>query len=399
MMSSPTSSLCRTWCAFVLLAGCATSGEGAAPNAKGGPAPVAAADEDEDASPAPAPPARAAPRAPTPPAPAASRASETPRPSAGIVAAADPEPPTARSSSDPFGDVGFHEVNVKDWLASLRAKLAQQEKVPPTEILMSPGLLRAAYVRSPPVVTPTKPGRRVPPRRHELVVVDNQARRVASFRAVAARTGDEPPKDLRFLSDDRLVYEVVEPPEPAASPVAAPAKSKRRPALRAKSKAAPPPPPKPTTPPPPTRTFVIQPLEPRAKPIKCVGISFSFTREHDHLAFVAGTPEAAFVAVDGGQIFPRRGRTVVASAPAWSRDGHSLAFLESPAGRAPRLVLVAALDNATGDTTWDLPPTAAIDGAAVSWAGSGKLVVSKTPTRPIFSTSFTTEAPRRTGAR
>ena len=67
--------------------------------------------------------------------------------------------------------------------------------------------------------------------------------------------------------------------------------------------------------------------------------------------------QRTFVAVDGGQIYPRRGRTIVASAPAWSKDGHSLAFLEAPADRAARLVLVAEVDNPTGDTTWDLPPT------------------------------------------
>src|SRR5207247_3627682 len=52
-------------------------------------------------------------------------------------------------------------------------------------------------------------------------------------------------------------------------------------------------------------------------------------------------PEAAYVAVDGAQVYPRKGRTVVASEPAWSRDGHSLAFLELPAARPPRLVLLA----------------------------------------------------------
>jgi hypothetical protein len=310
-----------------------------------------------------------------------------------------------RSSADPFGDVGFHEVNVKDWLAGLREKIAQQEKVAPTELVMSPGLLRAAYVRSPPVATPTKPGRRVPPRRHELVVVDNQGRRLASFRPVAARVGDEPPKDLRFLSEERLVYEVVEPPPDPTSTVAAPPHPKTKPRRRppatprlnraAGEASSPAPATKPPPPFPPTRTFVIQPIAPRARPTKCVGVYFTFTREHDHLAFVTGTPEVGFVAVDAVQIYPRRGRTAVASAPAWSKDGHSLAFLEMPAGRPPRLVLVAEVDNATGDTTWDLPPTTPIDGAGVFWAGAGRLVVGRTPTRPIFSSSFEKEAPRR----
>ena len=101
------------------------------------------------------------------------------------------------------------------------------------------------------------------------------------------------------------------------------------------------------------------------------------------------------MAVDGAQVYPRRGRAAVASAPAWSKDGRSLAFLEVPAGRPARLVMLAELDNATGDTTWDLPPAASTDGALVFWAGSDKLVVGRTQLRPVFSASFTKEAPGR----
>ncbi|HEX4403631.1 MAG TPA: hypothetical protein VH560_02305, partial [Polyangia bacterium] len=84
-----------------------------------------------------------------------------------------------------------------------------------------------------------------------------------------------------------------------------------------------------------------------------------------------------------------------ASAPAWSKDGHSLAFLEARVDRPARLVLLAELDNPTGDTTWDLPPTATTDGALVFWAGSSKLVVGKTQMRPVFSASFSKETPGR----
>jgi len=307
------------------------------------------------------------------------------------AAAAPEDPKKAAAPAEPFGDVGFKEVNEKDWLAALRGKIAQQEKVPPAELRVSPGLLRAAYVRSPPAA-PTKSGRRPAPRRHTIVVVDNQGRRLATFRAVAPRRGDEPPKDLRFLSEERLVYEVVEPPLDALSPGKPARKPPTRPAPRAKKAKAPPAAPRVTRPPwPPPRTFVIQPITPRARATRCVGIHFTFTREHDRLAFVSGSPDAGIVAVDGAQIYPRRGRTVVASAPVWSRDGRSLAFLVAPADRPARLVLVAELDNATGDTTWDLPPTATPEGAAVFWAGSGKLVVGRTQMRPIFSASFTKE--------
>jgi len=257
---------------------------------------------------------------------------------------------------------------------------------------VSPGLLRAAYVRSPVVVT--KPGRRPVPRRHEIVVVDNQGRRVASFRAVVAKHGDEPPKDLRFLSEERLVYEVVEPP-PEPPPPGKPA-PRKRPVPRAKHAKAAPEPARPAISPlPPPRTFVIQPIAPRARPIKCVGVHFTFTHDRDKLAFVSGSAEAGFIAVDGAQVYPRRGRTIVASAPAWSKDGHSLAFLEARADHPARLVLLAELDNPTGDTTWDLPPAATIEGVLVFWAGSGKLVVGKTQMRPVFSASFSKETPGR----
>jgi hypothetical protein len=314
-----------------------------------------------------------------------------------------PTPPAAPSNAnaDPFGDVGFKEVNEKEWLAGIRDKIAQREKIAPTDLRLSPGLLRAAFVRSSPVAAPARPGKRVPPRRHEIVVVDNQGRRVASFRPIVSRGSNDPPSDLRFLSDERLVYEVI-----IRAPAAAPPRSKRLPATRAKDRfvahrinarlmhevprATPPVMPS-VTPSAAARLFIIQPLAPRARPIRCQGFHFTFTREHDRLAFVGGQAGAAFVAVDGAQVYPRRGRTVVASAPVWSKDGRSLAFLELPAGHPARLVLVAEFNDPAGDVTWDLPVDAKIDGASVSWAGTGKLIVKKAAMRPIFSASFVTE--------
>jgi hypothetical protein len=398
----------RSWTAYALLfaLGCAASPSASKPARRPAATQLDAEDEEEGA---PAK-ASAAPAGEGPVAaarPSSPRTSDANAGSAGADEAAKPDPaPRAsdapkRTAADPFGDVGFKEVDQKAWLAGLREKIAQQERVPPAELRVSPGLLRVAYVRSP-TLAPAKPRRRAPRRRHEIVVVDNQGRRVASFRAVAAKQGDEPPKDLRFLSEERLVYEVVEPPpEAAPAPKAAARKAPTHAARSKKSKAPKPaakiamPAAKPATPPPPTRLFVIQPIAARARPIKCAGIHFTFSREHDKLAYVAGKPEAAFLAVDGAQIYPRRGRTVVASAPAWSKDSRSLAFLESPAGKPTQLVLVAELDNATGDTTWELPPTANADGAQVFWAGTGKLVVGKTQMRPIFSAAFTKEAPGR----
>jgi hypothetical protein len=393
----------RSWalCAFVVFGfvafgGCATSDDATRPRHKKKHAAPLPADPDDESAPAPA---QDEPRASESKPAAPPVAEEPPRP---VAEAPKDEPKDetkkapvpARTAADPFGDVGFKEVNQKDWLAGLREKVAQQEKVPPTDMPVSPGLLRAAYVRSPPV-QPEKPGRRAVPRRHEIVVVDNQGRRVATFRAVAAPHGDQPPKDLRFLSEERLVYEVVEPPPETPAPGKSAAR-KPRPAPRGKNgSAAPAPAHVAVTPLPPPRTFVIQPVTARARPLKCVGAHFTFTRDKDRLAFVSGSAESAFVAVDGAQVYPRRGRTVLASAPAWSKDGHSLAFLEAPSARPARLVLLAELDNPTGDTTWDLPPTAPLEGALVFWAGSGKLVVGKTQMRPVFSASFTKETAGR----
>jgi len=375
----------RRWsvCLLLVSAGCATGADATRPEAEPENAPELAPKKPpvaEPVSPKDAPPV-------TPPKEEPAKAADDAR--------AD-EPPTSasdapkRTNADPFGDVGFKEINQKDWVASLRETISRQEKIPTVELRVSPGLLRAAYVRSPVVVT--KPGRRPVPRRHEIVVVDNQGRRVATFRAVVAKRGDEPPKDLRFLSEDRLVYEVVEPPPDAAPPAA----HKPRHAKATKKLKAPPAAPRvAVTPLPPPRTLVIQPIAPRARAIKCVGAHFTFTHDKDRLAFISGTTQSAFISVDGAQVYPRRGRTIVASAPAWSKDGRSLAFLEARADRPARLVLLAELDNPTGDTTWDLPPTATTEGALVFWAGSGKLVVGKTQLRPVFSASFSKEMPGR----
>ena len=152
----------RSWAPWllVLAVGCATSDDSRpAPKPKKAAAAPAPADEDDDSDEAPAPVAKGA----APETKSQDRDASAPPP----VAAEPPprakaEPPAdapKRTAADPFGDVGFKEVDQKDWLAALREKIAQQEKVPPAELRVSPGLLRAAYVRSPPVV-PVKPGRR-----------------------------------------------------------------------------------------------------------------------------------------------------------------------------------------------------------------------------------------------
>jgi hypothetical protein len=60
-------------------------------------------------------------------------------------------------------------------------------------------------------------------------------------------------------------------------------------------------------------------------------------------------------------------------------------------------VLLAEFDNPTGDTTWELPASASVpasaEGVRVLWSGPGKLVVARSPTKPLFSTSFVKEKP------
>jgi hypothetical protein len=284
------------------------------------------------------------------------------------------------------------EVSEKQWLAATRQKLAQQLKVEPTELRFSPSKRLVACVRE--VGTASrKPVKHPPPRRYQILVVDPEGARRALFDTVTLRGSDEPPRDFRFFTEDRLIYEVVQPPPPPAPPPPRkrPASARRPPHPRPASHL---PLPDPTLP---HRLFVIQPVERRPRRIRCEGVRFAFTTQHDHFAFVAGKPEAGFVSVDGAQVYPRRGRSIIASDLAWSRDGRSLAFLETPAAGKPRLVLLAEFDNPTGDTSWDLPAAASaagsVEGARVLWSGPGKLVVAKTPTHPLFSASFVKEKP------
>jgi hypothetical protein len=88
------------------------------------------------------------------------------------------------------------------------------------------------------------------------------------------------------------------------------------------------------------------------------------------------------------QVYPRKGRAAIGCEPAWSKDSHSLAFLERRSPAPARLVLLAEYDNPSGDTVWELPATAALDGAHVYWAGLGKLTVGRSVMKPIFATSF-----------
>jgi hypothetical protein len=325
------------------------------------------------------------------PAPPAADAGAAPTAGGDIPAAPEPA----------WGGMEMKQLGEKEWLAGVREKVSQRLKVEPTELRFSPIKQLVAFVRMPEVVAEKRPPKHPVPRQYHIVVVDTEGRPRAAFRSVTVRGSDEPPKDLHFLSEDRLVYEVVMPPPPPKPP----RKSPPPPKPKARARAAPargPAGKKPEPPPrpllekvewPPKRLFVIQPVVRGARPIRCEGVRFASTVKQDHLAFVAGKPEAAFVSVDGVQVYPRKGRTIISSDPAWGKDGLSLAFLEVPPAGVGRLVLLAEFDNPTGDTLWDLPPSATLDGVRVFWAGPGKLVVGKTQMRPVFATSFVKETP------
>jgi hypothetical protein len=308
-------------------------------------------------------------------------------PDAGTAPPAGPAPVI-----EPGAGMQMKEVSEKAWLASTRQKLAEKLKVEPTELRFSPSKRLAACVREVPRPG-RKPAKHPPARRYQIVVVDPEGARRGLFEAVALPGSDEPPGDFRFLAEDRLIYEVLQPPPPPPPP---PAARKKHPPARRPAHARPANHVPPTEPALPHRLFVIQPVERRQRRIRCEGVRFAFTAQHDHFAFVTGKPEAAFVSVDGVQVYPRRGRSVIASDLAWSKDGRSLAFLETPVEGKARLVLLAEFDNPTGDTSWDLPPAAstAMEGARVVWGGSGKLVVAKPPARPLFSASFVKDKPR-----
>jgi hypothetical protein len=297
-------------------------------------------------------------------------------------------------------------LDERAWLAERRARIAARHEVDAADVRVSPGRRRAAFVVSPPPPPPRKrpPRRAPPPRRHRLVVTDLEGRRPTRLPAIAVRGNDDPPRELRFLDDDRLVYEVPLPvtPPPAPAPrhrgaARAPARRAAPPRPLAKAKAPAPPPAQPSPPAnePARRLFVIQPVGRRARPIRCEGTRFAFAARRGRVAFVSGAADAAFVAVNGKRVYPRRGTAALASDPAWAPDGIALAFLEAEGPGTPaRLVLLADVDNPTGDTTWDLPPTLSPRGLGVFWAGAGRLVVGKSITAPSFAVSFEMERPR-----
>jgi hypothetical protein len=105
--------------------------------------------------------------------------------------------------ADYASDMGFKEMTEKQWLQSIRDKICQRWKVTPADLRYSKSRQLVAFVRTP-EVPPVKKGRKPQPRKHQILVVDLQAEQRNLFRPVTVANSDEPPKDLRFLAEDRL---------------------------------------------------------------------------------------------------------------------------------------------------------------------------------------------------
>jgi hypothetical protein len=356
-------------------------------------------------APAPSPVAtspvsEAPPKTPAPP-PAATPAAGATKSAVPWEAPAEPTP-SPKIVGDARPNLEMNEVSEKAWLANLRKKLGEKLKADPADFRLSPSKQLVAFVRSPPVPPappPAPAGKKKrrpppppPPRRHLIIVADLEGKVQGTFRPLVVKGSDEPPKDLRFLGETSLIYEVIKPPPPPV--VAKPAHPRpARHAAKVKAKVAPAAPLVPVPPPSEQRLFVVQQLGKRGRQLRCEGWAFTWNPPKDHLAYVTGPVGKTFVAVDGAKMFPRKGQTIIASDPAWSKDGTSLAFLEARPAKPARLVLLAEFDNPSGDTLWDLPPNVALEGTQVFWANHGKLVVGKSVLKPVFATPFVKEPP------
>jgi hypothetical protein len=335
-------------------------------------------------------------KAPADPSPAANP-SNAPAPD-GAPLAADKAPRDNRAPLE------MTNVSEREWMASVRQKLAEKLDVDPGDLKFSPSKRRWAVVRDPAAgaakaaeaaaakAPPSKKSaapRHPVPRRYQIIVADTEGKVETRLRPITVSGSDEPPKDFRFLNDDNLIYEVVKPAPPAAKPTRAHDKKRSKgkaEAAKARDKAG-----DKSEPDPEKRLFVIQPLGRRPKPLRCEGIHFAWSPQHTHLASVGGPAKARFVAVDGVKVYPRRGASRISGPPAWSKDGTSLAFVENRPEKPARLVLLAEYDNPTGDTFWDLPPGASMDGAQAYFTGHDRLVVGKSALKPLFAAPFTKE--------
>ena len=307
------------------------------------------------------------------------------------------------SKDEGYGVETVH-MSEKAWMANLRADLGRALGVKPEAVMFSPTRQWAAALDGPPEDAAVKG-----PRRYRIVVADIAGRRKRVFAALRFGKSEEPPKNLRFLDEERLVYEALPAPEEsepegkagktsgkkakkaggkssrraggkkAAHNGRKSAKSRKAAAKAAKADEI-------VVPDFPVRLFVIQPVTGRARPIRCEGTRLMFNPARDRLAYLVGQPSKAYLAVNGKRVYPRRGKTQIGSALAWSEDGTSIAFVEH-AKNGPRLVLVAEPSAAEGQAQWPLPADAELEDARVVWRDGNQLLVRRPGGKPVFTTS------------
>jgi hypothetical protein len=282
------------------------------------------------------------------------------------------------SSSGAVSDIGVRHLSAQEWRAEVERVVVERWKIERAELRFSPSQTLVAFVQSASRAAASRRAKAASVTRvtHSIVVVDAVGNLKNRLRPTQRPGHSEAPKDLQFLGEDRLAYEVLFSP-PLASTKARGGRPRPMPVVAGDK---------------PPRIYAIHPLDKRGRVLRCEGSRFVVSPARDRLAYVAGKPGEEFVAVDGAQVYPRgRGRTSIGSEPSWSKDGLALAFVEWRPEVSSRLVLLADVSNLTGDTTWDLPASAPPAALRVFWGGTQRLIVGQSMGRPMFATSFGVE--------
>lgn len=227
------------------------------------------------------------------------------------------------------GDQAFARRGTEEWPVA---------EVPRSELVFAPDGRRFAYVQ------PPKGGNEP----HRMVVRDIAGDPVNEF--ALYRAGK--PESVAWLDDRRIGY--VAPAVPA----------QRLPAA-----------------------YVVHDVQSGEVLRARSGVEFVWGPERRHVAFIAGAGDRQNLIVDGKSVWPRRGVTKLPGPPAWSPDGHGLAFVDGATG-STKLVVLVEYEDPEGDLTWPVPKDALAPGLRVFWAGDSKVVIGETALRPRFAAGW-----------